>query len=110
MGRKILIVDDEASMREFLAILLGREGYLVETAADAESALLRLAEHSFDLILSDVKMPGLDGIALLERVKRFWPDTAVLMITAYTTAEDAVEAMKRGAYDYIAKPFKVEEL
>ena len=110
MGRKILIVDDETSMREFLAILLGREGYQVESAADAESALARLAERSFDLIISDVKMPGLDGIALLERVKRSWPDTAVLMLTAFTTAEDAVEAMKRGAYDYIAKPFKVEEL
>jgi len=110
MDRKILVVDDETSMREFLAILLGREGYVVETAADAESALARLSESSFDLILSDVKMPGLNGIALLERVKRSWPDTAVLMITAYTAAEDAVEAMKRGAYDYIAKPFKVEEL
>ena len=110
MGRKILIVDDETSMREFLAILLGREGYQVESAADAESALARLAERSFDLIISDVKMPGLDGIALLERVKLSWPDTAVLMLTAFTTAEDAVEAMKRGAYDYIAKPFKVEEL
>jgi two-component system, NtrC family, response regulator PilR len=110
MGRRILIVDDETSMREFLAILLGREGYAVESAADAESALSRLEERTFDLILSDVKMPGLDGIALLERVKRSWPETAVLMLTAYTTAEDAVEAMKRGAYDYIAKPFKVDEL
>lgn len=110
MSRKILIVDDETSMREFLAILLGREGYAVVTAADAESALTLLAERSFDLIISDVKMPGLGGIALLERAKRSWPDTAVLMITAYSTAEDAVEAMKLGAYDYIAKPFKVEEL
>jgi two-component system response regulator PilR (NtrC family) len=110
MSRKILIVDDETSMREFLSILLGREGYVVETAADADSALTILSERSFDLIISDVKMPGLDGIALLERVKRSWPDTAVLMITAYSTAEDAVEAMKMGAYDYIAKPFKVEEL
>ncbi len=110
MGRRILIVDDETSMREFLAILLGREGYVVESAADAESALALLEERTFDLILSDVKMPGLDGIALLERVKRSWPETAVLMLTAYTTAEDAVEAMKRGAYDYIAKPFKVDEL
>jgi len=110
MSRKILIVDDETSMRDFLSILLGREGYAVETAADAESALALLAERSYDLIISDVKMPGLNGIALLERVKRSWPDTAVLMITAYSTAEDAVEAMKLGAYDYLAKPFKVEEL
>lgn len=110
MSRRILIVDDETSMREFLVIFLGREGYAVETAADAETALASLARRSYDLVISDVKMPGLNGIDLLERVKRSWPDTAVLMMTAYTTAEDAVEAMKRGAYDYIAKPFKVEEL
>jgi len=110
MSRKILIVDDEMSMREFLSILLQREGYVVDTAADAAAALALLAERSFDLTISDVQMPGLDGISLLQRVKHSWPDMAVLMITAYSTAEDAVEAMKLGAYDYIAKPFKVEEL
>ena len=110
MSRKILIVDDEMSMREFLSILLQREGYVVDTAADAAAALALLADRSFDLTISDVQMPGLDGISLLQRVKHSWPDMAVLMITAYSTAEDAVEAMKLGAYDYIAKPFKVEEL
>lgn len=110
MSRKILIVDDETSMREFLSILLSREGYAVETAADAKEALALLAERSYELIISDVRMPGLDGITLLKQVKQSWPNTAVLMVTAFSATEDAVEAMKLGAYDYLTKPFKVEEL
>jgi len=97
-------------MREFLAILLDREGYRVQQAESAEVALERLENTTFDLVISDVKMPGLDGIALLGRIKEHSPDTAVLMMTAFSTAEQAVEAMKLGAYDYIAKPFKVEEI
>lgn len=110
MSTKILVVDDELSMREFLAILLEREGYCVEQAENAEMALILLEGTNYDLIISDVNMPGLDGLALLERIKKDSPDAAVLMITAFTTAEQAVEAMKLGAYDYIAKPFRVEEV
>lgn len=110
MNRTILVVDDEKSMRDFLAILLAREGYGVSCAENAVAALKLLEEEAFDLIISDVKMPGLSGIELLGRVKAAWPDTAVLMITAFSTTGDAVEAMKLGAYDYLAKPFKVEEL
>jgi len=97
-------------MREFLAILLEREGYNPVTAQNADTALRILAENTFDLVISDVNMPGLDGIGLLGKIKASTPDTAVLMITAFSTAEQAVEAMKFGAYDYIAKPFKVEEV
>jgi two-component system response regulator PilR (NtrC family) len=107
---KILIVDDELSMREFLGILLDREGYQTDLAESAEMAIKLMESGSYDLILSDVNMPGLDGLALLKRVKEDSPDTAVLVITAFSTAEQAVEAMKCGAYDYIAKPFKVEEI
>ncbi|RNC67632.1 MAG: sigma-54-dependent Fis family transcriptional regulator [Desulfuromonadales bacterium] len=110
MEIRVLVVDDEPSMREFLAILLEREGYAVDQAASAELALQRLDGQNYDLVISDVKMPGLDGIALLGRIKENSPDTAVLMMTAFSTAEQAVEAMKLGAYDYIAKPFKVEEV
>ncbi|HEY5974972.1 MAG TPA: sigma-54 dependent transcriptional regulator [Geobacteraceae bacterium] len=110
MTDKILIVDDELSMREFLAILLEREGYRTQMAEDAETALRLLDQNSYDLVISDVNMPGLDGIALLERIKAQAPDTAVLMITAFSAASQAVEAMKLGAYDYLAKPFKVEEI
>ncbi|BEH10521.1 MULTISPECIES: sigma-54-dependent transcriptional regulator [Geobacter] len=106
----VLVVDDELSMREFLAILLDREGYTVDQAASAEEALVCLERKTYDLVISDVKMPGLDGITLLGHIKEMTPDTAVLLMTAFSTAEQAVEAMKLGAYDYIAKPFKVEEV
>ncbi len=107
---RLLVVDDELSMREFLAILLEREGYEVVTAADAATALSHLAAGEYALVISDVQMPGLDGLALLERIKQCSPETAVLLITAFSTAEQAVEAMKLGAYDYLAKPFKVDEV
>ncbi len=110
MQTRILIVDDELSMRDFLAILLEREGYQTDQAASAEAALIMLDSASYDLIISDVSMPGLDGLALLQKVKRISPETAVLLVTAFSTSEQAVEAMKLGAYDYIAKPFKVEEI
>ena len=110
MQTKILVVDDELSMREFLSILLEREGYSTLLAENAESALQLLESEDFALVISDVNMPGLDGIRLLERIKKLTPETAVLLITAFSTAEQAVEAMKLGAYDYIAKPFKVEEI
>ncbi len=110
MKIKILVVDDELSMREFLSILLEREGYDVSTAGSAEEALKLMDLSLFDLVLSDVQMPGLSGIELLTRIKQISPETGVLMITAYSASEQAVEAMKLGAYDYIAKPFKIEEI
>ena len=110
MNIKILVVDDELSMREFLSILLEREGYDVRVAGSAEEALRLMESALFDLVLSDVNMPGLSGINLLARIKEKSPETAVLMLTAFSTAEQAVEAMKLGAYDYICKPFKNEEI
>lgn len=110
MSARILVVDDEKSMREFLSILLEREGYVPDTAEDSESALKLLSSREYDLVISDVNMPGLDGIGLLEKIKTDSPDTAVMMITAFSTTEQAVEAMKHGAYNYISKPFKVDEI
>ncbi len=110
METRILVVDDELSMREFLGILMEREGYQVDLADSAETAITQLQSTSYDLVISDVKMPGMDGISLLAKVKDLAPDTAVIMVTAFSTAEHAVEAMKLGAYDYIAKPFNVEEI
>lgn len=110
MSARILIVDDETSMREFLSILLEREGYIPEIAENSESALKLLSERDYELVISDVNMPGLDGIGLLEKIKADSPDTAVIMITAFSTTEQAVEAMKHGAYNYISKPFKVDEI
>jgi len=110
MSVKILIVDDEASMREFLSILLEREGYSPETAKNSVDALRCLSEKEYELVISDVNMPGLDGIGLLEKIKDCSPDTPVMMITAFSTTDQAVEAMKLGAYNYISKPFKVDEI
>lgn len=110
MKIRILIVDDELSMRQFLSILLEREGYTTDQVDCAESALDVMESTCYDLIISDVNMPGLDGLDLLKMVKKISPETAVLLVTAFSTSEQAVEAMKLGAYDYIAKPFKVEEI
>ena len=110
MKIRILVVDDELSMREFLSILLEREGYDVSVAASAAEALRMMESALFDLVLSDVNMPGLSGIELLGRIKELSPETAVLILTAFSTSEQAVEAMKLGAYDYIGKPFKNEEV
>lgn len=107
---KILVVDDERGMREFLEIMLKNDGFEVETAGGGRDAFEKLDEKFFDIVICDVKMPQVDGLAVLRKAKETWPDTAVIMITAYASAETAVEAMKEGALDYITKPFKVEEV
>lgn len=106
----ILIVDDEFSMREFLSILLEKEGFKVLTAKDGESALKKIKTSKIDLLLSDIRMPGMGGLKLLEQVKVEDDSLPVVMMTAYASPEDAVIAMKNGAYDYITKPFKVDEI
>ncbi|MDX9834131.1 MAG: sigma-54 dependent transcriptional regulator [Desulfobulbus sp.] len=106
----ILVVDDELSMREFLTILLEKEGYAIRSAADGTSALGLLDEQAFDLVISDIRMPGLTGLELLARVKQLRPETGVIVITAFAAPEDAVTAMKNGAFDYITKPFNVGEI
>ncbi|OGW54305.1 MAG: Fis family transcriptional regulator [Nitrospirae bacterium RBG_19FT_COMBO_55_12] len=107
---RILVVDDEKSMRDFLSIMLKKEGYEVVTAENGGDALKTVQGEIFDLVISDVKMPELDGIDVLKAVKEVSPETVVIMITAFATTETAVEAMKLGAYDYIIKPFKVDEI
>ncbi|MDY0391473.1 MAG: response regulator, partial [Desulfobulbus oligotrophicus] len=106
----ILIVDDELSMRQFLKILLEKEGYNVATAADGREALDLVTRQSFDLIISDIRMPGMSGLELLAQLKQIKADMGVIMITAFASPEDAVEAMKNGAFDYITKPFNVDEI
>ena len=107
---RILVADDEQSMREFLDIMLKKEGYRVSLASNGEE-VIRLAEKDlFDLILLDLRMPKIDGIGVLKKVKVLSPETIVIMITAYASADTAIQAMKEGAYDYITKPFKVDEI
>ena len=107
---RILVVDDERSMREFLEIFFAREGYEAITAADVDTALLALDADDFDVVISDVQMPGKGGLDLLRAIKDMAPETVVIMITAFASTETAIEAMKEGAYDYVTKPFKVDEL
>lgn len=106
----ILVVDDELSMREFLKIFLEKEGYATETVSDGNKALDTLNSRTFDLVISDIRMPDLDGIHLLSKIKAVHENLPVVLITAYASPEDAVMAMKNGAFDYITKPFKVEEI
>jgi two-component system response regulator PilR (NtrC family) len=107
---RILVVDDEAGMRDFLSILLRKEGYGVTVADGAEKALEMASRGEFDLVISDISMPGLSGIDVLRQARAASPDTPVILITAYASTESAVEALKLGAYDYLIKPFDVEEL
>jgi DNA-binding NtrC family response regulator len=107
---RILVVDDELCIVEVLKALLKREGYAVETAADGTAALELLQAGAFDLMLSDVCMRPMDGISLLHQARQLHPHLAVIMMTANATVETAVEAMKSGAFDYISKPFKIDEL
>ena len=97
-------------MREFLTILLEKEGYGVRAAADGKSALALLEAQPFDLVISDIRMPGMTGLELLARSKQLRPETGVIMITAFASPDDAVTAMKNGAFDYITKPFNVDEI
>ena len=107
---KILVVDDEQSMREFLDIMLKKEGYKVSLASNGEEVLKYIGKDIFDLVLLDIRMPKMDGITVLRKIKSTSPETVVIMITAYASADTAIKAMKEGAYDYITKPFKIDEI
>ena len=109
MGR-ILVVDDERSMRDFLEILLQREQHEVVACGSAPQALLALESDDFDIVISDIRMPEMSGMDLLDRVRELSPGTLVILITAHGTTESAVDAMKRGAYDYLTKPCSVDEI
>ena len=106
----LLVVDDEQSMREFLELFLTQQGYHVTTASDGEEGASKLEQASFDVVITDVKMPKRTGMELLDHIRLNAPDTMVVMMTAFGTVETAVEAMRRGAQDYLIKPFKVDEL
>ncbi|MGZ3724742.1 MAG: sigma-54-dependent transcriptional regulator [Pseudobdellovibrio sp.] len=110
MKSRILVVDDEDSIREFLEIMLKKEGYEVTTAEDGLRAKEILSKKSFDMVISDMQMPNMTGIELLKHVKESYPDIVFMMITAFGTTETAVDAMKMGAYDYVTKPFKIDEV
>jgi two-component system response regulator PilR (NtrC family) len=107
---RILVVDDERSMRELLQIVLRREGHDVLLAEDGPEAVATLEREPVDVLISDIRMPGMSGVGVLREAKRLDPDIVGIMITAYASTESAVEALRLGAYDYLTKPFDVEEL
>jgi len=106
----VLVIDDEEVMREILEALLGREGYRVKLASSGEEGLDLARSTQFDAAIVDVMMPGIDGIAVLEELKKIDEDLPVVMVTAFASVETAISAMKRGAFDYITKPFKNDEV
>lgn len=108
---RVIVVDDEVSVREFFEILLKKEGFEVVSAKESSSALRLLREEDFDLLITDLQMGGdRDGMSLLKESKLINPDLPVVMVTAFATTDSAVEAMKLGAFDYVSKPFKIEEI
>ncbi|HEU5319438.1 MAG TPA: sigma-54 dependent transcriptional regulator, partial [Methylomirabilota bacterium] len=107
---RVLVVDDEQSMRELLGIMLRQCGYAVTLADGGEPAVEALQREDFDLVITDLRMRKVDGLAVLRASKEHSPRTVVLVITAFASTETAVEAMKLGAYDYVTKPFKLDEL
>lgn len=106
----ILIVDDEKNIRTHLATYIRGLGHTTEVAADAAAALDAMARHEFDVVLSDVRMAEMDGLALLREIRRQRPETVVVLMTAYATVQQAVEAMRAGAYDYLVKPFSLDHV
>ena len=107
---RIMIVDDEMIVRESFLHWFEKDGHTVATAASGFEALDKIEKFPYEVLFVDIKMPGMDGIELLEKIKTDYPDTIVIIITAYGSIESAVKAMKIGASDYLLKPFKPEQL
>ena len=107
---RVLLADDDSSVRRVLEFKLKQRGLEVATASDGQEALDKLKQQSFDLLLSDIRMPKVDGIELLEQASQLRPGLKVILITAHATVSQAVQAVKLGAFDYITKPFEDEEL
>src|SRR4029453_10371290 len=107
---RILVVDDERVIREILSDFLSLEGYVVRTVEDGQEALRELQRRSYNLVISDLKMPNMGGLELIEKITALQIPVLTVIMTGFGTVETAIEAMKKGAYDYILKPFKVEEV
>ncbi|MFQ5975668.1 MAG: response regulator [Candidatus Hydrothermarchaeales archaeon] len=107
---KILIVEDDPQMRQGLSDMLSEEGYKVLSVDSGREAIKKVKDNGFDIVVTDIVMPGIDGMEVLKEVKRIEPQVHVIMITAFATIENAVDAMKNGASDYITKPFKIAEV
>lgn len=107
---RVLVVDDEKVLQDVMQDILGQSGYVVEAASDGEEALAKLKRQPFGLVFTDIRMPKMDGLELLRRIKHLSPDVDVIMMTGYATVDVAVEAMKLGAADFITKPFNLDHV
>lgn len=108
--KKVLIVDDEGGMRHMLSVLLEREGYEIEAAENGKEGLDKIKNEDYSLVLCDIRMPEMDGLSFLEAAKQVRRDVPVIMMSAFGNVDTAIEAMKKGAYDYVSKPFKADEI
>jgi DNA-binding NtrC family response regulator len=108
--KHLLLVEDEAPLRQAVAEQLADRGYRVEQADSGEAALARLADFAYDIIVTDLRLPGLDGAAVLDAAVERYPEIVAIVVTGYGTVKDAVEAIKRGAWDFVSKPFQIDEL
>ncbi|MCK9420512.1 MAG: response regulator [Nitrospirae bacterium] len=107
---KIMVIDDEKIVGDMAKLSLEQEGYVVETFLNAEPALKRLQEEKFDVVVTDYKMKGIDGMEVLKTVKDLYPSTQVIMITAFANLDAAIEALRRDVHDFFPKPVKIREL
>ena len=109
-SERILVVDDELFVRELLLEFLSAEGYEVSLADSGEKAVALMQTQPADLVLVDLKMPGIDGVETLKQIKKIAPDSLAIIMTGYPTIESSIEALRQGAYDYVVKPFKLDDL
>jgi DNA-binding NtrC family response regulator len=109
-GYRLLVVEDDPKMRDGLQYILRKEGHLVDAVESGEEALSRIKTGDYDLILSDLKLPGISGMDVLRAAKEYKPDLSFIVITAFGTIDSAVEAMKAGAEDYVTKPFNIDHI
>src|SRR6266513_6357851 len=109
-SKHLLLVEDEGPLRQAVAEQLTDRGFSVEQAETGEMALVRLAEFAFDVLVTDLRLPGIDGSAVVESAVARYPDIIAIVVTGYGTVKDAVEAIKRGAWDFVSKPFQIDEL
>src|SRR5436309_5858508 len=109
-SKHVLLVEDEAPLRQAVAEQLTDCGYKVEQADSGEAAVARLSEFAFDIIITDLRLPGLDGSHVLEAAVKLYPVIIAIVVTGFGTVKDAVEAIKRGAWDFVSKPFQIDQL
>src|SRR5712664_4816836 len=108
--KHLLLVEDEAPLRQAIAEQLGDRGYRVEQADSGEAAIARLGDFAFDIIITDLRLPGVDGSVVLEAAVQRYPEIIAIVVTGYGTVKDAVDVIKRGAWDFVSKPFQIDEL